>query len=76
MRKDLFDILKKFNETNKEEINEEARRYVERSLIEGKQDGKFWNLNGILLLVKSTLHNTYYHALDKVYIWMKRQEIK
>jgi hypothetical protein len=39
MRKDLYDILLKFNESNKEKLDEESKRYVERCLIEGKQDG-------------------------------------
>lgn len=42
MRKDLFDILNKFNESNKEKLDDESKRYVERSLIEGKQDGKLF----------------------------------
>ena len=40
MRKDLFDVLKKFNETNNETLDKETRRYLERSITEGKQDGK------------------------------------
>jgi hypothetical protein len=40
MRKDLFDVLKKFSETNNETLDKETRRYLERSITEGKQDGK------------------------------------
>jgi hypothetical protein len=45
MRKDLFDVLKKFNETNNETLDKETRRYLERSITEGKQDGKLNTLN-------------------------------
>ena len=39
MRKDIFDVFTKFNETNKENISKEAKRYVERSIIERKEYG-------------------------------------
>ena len=41
MRKDLFDVLKKFSETNSETLDKETKRYLERSITEGKQDGNF-----------------------------------
>jgi hypothetical protein len=40
MRKDLFDVLDKFYKNKIDNVDPEAQRYVERSIIEGKQDGK------------------------------------
>ena len=39
MRKDLFDVLQKFSEVNKEPLDKETKRYLDRSITEGKQDG-------------------------------------
>lgn len=39
MRKDLFDILQKFSDLHISKLSGEEKRYVERTLIEGKQDG-------------------------------------
>ncbi len=47
MRKDLFDVLLKFHSNGVDKLDDESKRYVERSIIEGKQDGK--NLKIILL---------------------------
>ena len=40
MRKDLFDVLDKFYKNGIDNLDPEAQRFVERSIIEGKQDGK------------------------------------
>ena len=40
MRQDLFFVLQKFYENDISKLDKEVRRYVERSLIEGKQDGE------------------------------------
>jgi hypothetical protein len=39
MRKDLFDILQKFNESQGSTVDPESKRYLERSILEGKCDG-------------------------------------
>lgn len=39
MRKDLFDVLDSFQRNGVDKLDDEAKRYVERSVIEGKQDG-------------------------------------
>jgi hypothetical protein len=38
MRKNLFDVLQKFSENNTESLDKEAKRYLDRSIVEGKQD--------------------------------------
>ena len=55
MRKDLYDILLKFHESNSETLDRESKRYVERCLIEGKQDGiRYFNwILGKLKLLKA-----------------------
>lgn len=40
MRKDLFDILEAFKEKNNlNNLDKEAKRFVEQSIIEGRQYG-------------------------------------
>ena len=40
MWKDLFDVLHNFYKNGIDKLDDEAKRYVERSIIEGKQDGR------------------------------------
>lgn len=45
MRKDLFDVLQKFAENKPTNLKPEGRRYLERSIIEGRQDGMIFILS-------------------------------
>jgi Zn-dependent oligopeptidase len=39
MRKDLFDAILAFSVNNKEDLDAETRRYIDRNIVEGRLDG-------------------------------------